>query len=178
MIRFSPELIEYSKRRAERFRSLQGKEISKSTTQVRARLVENVASKAEAAGHTWVCDGPKERAGTDQGPRPLLYFLSSMAFCQLTHYAENAALMGITLEDVEMSVKGFFNPLPGNSYESIEFETRIRSGDSLSQVLELARKAEHECYVTNTLKKAVRVSGKIFLNGELLTISPGVFAET
>ncbi len=91
-----------------------------------------------------------------------------MAFCQLTHYGENAALMGIILEEVEMSVKGHFNPFPGNGYETIEFETRIRSKEPPSRVLELAQRAEHECYVTNTLKRAARVSGRVFLNGEPL----------
>lgn len=168
MIQFSEDLVEYSKRRAERFRSLQGKEVTRSTTQVKARLVENVQSKAEAGGHVWICDGPKERAGTNQAPGPLQYFLSSMAFCQLTHYAENAALMGIALEDVEMNVRGQFNPLPGNGYETIEFETRIRTAEPPSRILELARRAEDECYVTNTLKKAARVAGRVFVNGQLL----------
>lgn len=146
----------------------------RSTTQVQARLVENVRAKAEASGHVWICDGPKERAGTNQAPGPLQYFLSSMAFCQLTHYAENAALMGIVLEDVEMTVKGQFNPLPGNGYETVEFETRIQSPESSSRIIELAQRAELECYVTNTLKKAARVSGRVFLNGQPLTSTSSV----
>ncbi len=138
--------------------------------------MENVLSKAEASGHVWVCDGPKERAGTNQAPGPLQYFLSSMAFCQLTHYAENAALMGIVLEEVKMNVKGQYNPLPGNGYETIEFETHIQSAEPLSRISELARRAEQECYVTNTLKKAARVSGKVFLNGQPLTDASSVSA--
>ncbi len=92
-----------------------------------------------------------------------------MASCQLTHYAENAALLGIVLEDVQMIVKGQFNPLPGNGYEAIEFETRIQSTEPPSRIVELAKRAEKECYVTNTLKKAATVSGKVFLNGQPLT---------
>ncbi len=167
-LQFSKDLEEYSKRRSDRFRSLQGREVPRSTTQVHAYLVENVRSKAEASGHVWFCDGSKERAGTNQAPGPLQYFLSSMAFCQLTHYAENAALMGIVLEGVEMTVKGQFNPLPGNGYETIEFETRVLSTESPSRILELAERAERECYVTNTLKKAARVTGRVFLNGKVL----------
>lgn len=167
-ILFSEDLVEYSKRRAERFRSLQGLEVARSTTKVKARLVENVLSQAEAGGHSWICDGPKERAGTNQAPGPLQYFLSAMAFCQLTHYAENAALMKIALEDVEMTVTGRYSPLPGNGYETIEFETLIQTPEPPSRIFELARRAEHECYVTNTLKKAARVSGRVIVNGQLL----------
>lgn len=140
-----------------------------SVTQIQASLVENVKSRAEASGFTWFCDGPPARAGTSTAPGPLQYFLSSMAFCQLTHYAENAALTGIALHEVKMTVKGSYNPLPGNAFHLVEFETHIKSSDSSSRIVELARRAEYECYVTNTLKKAAKVTGRVFLNGEPLT---------
>ncbi len=172
-IPLSEELREYAKKRAERFRGLRSQEVPRSVTQVEASLVENVKSRAEASGLTWFCDGPKARAGTNTAPGPLQYFLSSMAFCQLTHYAENAALMGIRLDDVKMIVRGHFKPLPGNGYDTIEFETHIASKAPPSDIGELSQRAEHECYVTNTLKKAASVSGKVFLNGEPLLVKAG-----
>lgn len=168
-ISFSAELLEYSRKRAERFVDLQGKEAIEATAQVQASLVENIKSMAEASGLTWFCDGPKTRAGTNTAPGPLQFFLSSMAFCQLTHYAENSALMGISLDEVSMVVKGSYNPLPGHGFDMIEFETHITSLESWDRIQELAYRAEHECYVTNTLKKAARVTGRVFLNGSLLT---------
>ncbi len=85
-------------------------------------------------------------------------------------------MMGIALEEVQMNVKGHFNPLPGNAYETIEFETHIQSAEPPSQIFELARRAEQECYVTNTLKKAAKVSGRVFLNGQPLTEASSVSA--
>lgn len=170
-IPLSEELREYAKKRAERFRGSQ--EVPRSVTQVQASLVENVKSKAEASGFTVFCDGPKARAGSNTAPGPLQYFLSSMAFCQLTHYGENAALMGIGLDEVKMTVKGYFNPLPGNGFDTIEFETSIASKAGPAEIRELSQRAEHQCYVTNTLKKAASVSGKVFLNGEPLPVWMG-----
>jgi uncharacterized OsmC-like protein len=169
----SEELIEYAKKRAERFGGPQREEAPRSVTQVQASLVENVKSRAEASGLTWFCDGPRTRAGTNTAPGPLQYFLSSMAFCQLTHYAENAALMRISLDEVRMIVKGHFNSLPGNWFDTIEFETHIISKARPSEIRELSQRAEHECYVTNTLKRAAAVSGKVFLNEEPLPVVAG-----
>ncbi len=44
------------------------------------RLVENCRSDAALDGHTVVCDEPKERGGSGQGPTPLQYFLASLGF--------------------------------------------------------------------------------------------------
>jgi hypothetical protein len=44
------------------------------------RLVEDCRSEGQLDGHTVICDEPKERGGTGQGPSPLQYFLASLGF--------------------------------------------------------------------------------------------------
>ncbi len=44
------------------------------------RLVDDCRSEAQLDGHTVICDEPKDRGGTDQGPSPLQYFLASLRF--------------------------------------------------------------------------------------------------
>lgn len=44
------------------------------------RLVEDCRSEGQLEGHTVICDEPKERGGTGQGPAPLQYFLASLGF--------------------------------------------------------------------------------------------------
>ena len=73
------------------------------------------------------------------------------------------------MDEVRMVVKGSYNPLPGHGFETIEFETHVTSLESQDRIRELAYRAEHECYVTNTMKKAAKVTGRVFLNGRLLT---------
>ncbi len=47
--------------------------------------------------------------------------------------------------------------------------TKIVSRESVERIRELAIAVERDCYVTNTLKRACRVTGKVFLNGELVS---------
>jgi len=56
----------------------------------------------------------------------------------------------------------------GYGFDEIEFEARISSQEPPERIRELARAAANDCYVTNTLKRACRVHGRIFLNGEHL----------
>lgn len=44
------------------------------------RLVEDCRSEARLDEHTVICDEPKDRGGTGQGPAPLQYFLASLGF--------------------------------------------------------------------------------------------------
>jgi hypothetical protein len=44
------------------------------------RLVEDCRSEAHLDEHTVICDEPKDRGGTGQGPAPLQYFLASLGF--------------------------------------------------------------------------------------------------
>ncbi|MBI3023785.1 MAG: hypothetical protein HYY68_08725 [Thaumarchaeota archaeon] len=67
-----------------------------------------------------------------------------------------------------MSVEGHFVAMPGYPFEEVKFETRIGSRENPGRIKELAKATEHDCYVTNTLKRACRVSGRVFLNGELI----------
>jgi hypothetical protein len=45
------------------------------------------AATRQGSSLTWYSDESKERGGTEKGASPLSYFLSSMGFCQLVHYA-------------------------------------------------------------------------------------------
>lgn len=44
------------------------------------RLVEDCRSEAQLEEHTVICDEPKDRGGTGQGPSPLQYFLAALGF--------------------------------------------------------------------------------------------------
>lgn len=44
------------------------------------RLVEDCRSEGQLDEHTVICDEPRERGGTGQGPSPLQYFLASLGF--------------------------------------------------------------------------------------------------
>jgi len=49
------------------------------------------------------------------------------------------------------------------------FPRTIKSPEPKEKIKELAIAAASDCYVTNTLKRSSRVTGKVFFNGEPLT---------
>ncbi len=60
--------------------------------------------------------------------------------------------------------------MAGNGFDEIEYEVRITSSEPADKIKELASAAANDCYVTNTLKRSCKVTGKVFLNGENLMV--------
>ncbi len=86
-----------------------------------------------------------------------------------------AALKDITLDALEFSIRGYFDrrggrlpDVPNRGFEEIRYETRIQSPDEPDRIKELVEEAERHCYVLSTLKRAAKMSARIFLNGNLL----------
>ncbi len=86
-----------------------------------------------------------------------------------------AALKDLTLDALEFSIRGYFDrrggrlqDVPNRGFEEIRYETSIQSPESPQRIKELVEEAERHCYVLNTLRRAVKISARIVLNGELL----------
>ena len=118
---------------------------------------------------SWYSDAGRGVGGKGEYPGALQHFLSGLPLCQMTHYAERASVWGLKIEDLEMSVVGHYVGVSGHGFDEIEFEARISSPESPERIRELARAAANDCYVTNTLKRACEVHGRIFLNGSYLS---------
>ena len=67
-----------------------------------------------------------------------------------------------------MRASGHFTGIMEFGFERSECETRIVSADDPGRIKELVKATERDCYVTNTLRRASKVYGHIFLNGEAL----------
>ncbi len=139
-----------------------------SATRVEVKYRDRLRKELHSGGLTWYSDAWKGVGGLGEYPGALQHFLAGLPLCQMTHYAERASVGGLKLESLEMSVEGRFVALPDHPFDEIQFVTKIVSRESVERIRELAIAAEHDCYVTNTLKHACKVSGRIFLNGELL----------
>jgi hypothetical protein len=86
-----------------------------------------------------------------------------------------AALKEITLDALEFSIRGYFDRRGGRvdgvlnrGFEEIRYETRIESPEPVERIKALVAEAEGHCYVLHTLRRAVRLSARIVLNGALL----------
>jgi hypothetical protein len=86
-----------------------------------------------------------------------------------------AALRDISLDALEFSIRGYFDRrggrisgVPNRGFEEIRYETRIQSPEAPERIKELVEEAERHCYVLATLRRAVKISARIVLNGTLL----------
>jgi uncharacterized OsmC-like protein len=85
-----------------------------------------------------------------------------------------AALRDIKLDALEFSIRGYFDRrggrvgVPNRGFEEIRYETRIQSPEAPERIKEIVEEAERYCYVLATLRRAVKLSARIILNGTLL----------
>lgn len=114
---------------------------------------------------TWYADESRERGGTEKGASPLSYFLSSLGFCQFVHYAEHSMLSGIKLQSLEMRVDGKIVMQKPRRFTEVSYEVKVTSLNDDETIRKLARTAAGDCFVTNTLKRSIPVTGIIIHNG-------------
>ncbi len=139
-----------------------------SVTKVSVKFAEGLRKELRSGNITWFSDANVRVGGKGEYPGALQHFLAGLPLCQMAHYAERSSVWGIKLESLEISVEGHFVAISGYGFDEIKFETKITSLDRPEKIKELALAAERDCYVTNTLRRACPVYGRVFLNGELL----------
>jgi uncharacterized OsmC-like protein len=135
---------------------------------VAARYLPQLRKELKSGDIVWYSDATKAVGGRGECPGALQHFLAGLPLCQMTHYAERASVWGIKLDDLEVSAVGHFTGLPGYGFDEIEYEVRIASSETRRRIQELALAAAGDCYVTNTLKRSSKVTGRVQLNGEEL----------
>jgi uncharacterized OsmC-like protein len=134
-------------------------------TRVSAKYLPQLRREVRSGDLVWYADAGKQVGGRGEYPGPLQQFIAGLPLCQMTHYAERAAFWGIKIDELEMTVLGRFVGLSGYGYDEIEYEARITTREPPERIKELSSAAANDCYVTNTLKRACKVTGHIFLNG-------------
>ncbi len=166
MVRFEETVVERTKRKMQYIQEHE-KELEPRTLTVLVRKADNFQASASRPGtdFVWVSDEPRERGGQDRGTNPLSYFLSGLAFCQMVHYAEHSMVEGVRLESLEMKIEGKVVLQRPRRFTDVSYEVRIQSPEDVEKIRWLARTAAEDCYVTNTLKEACRVSGLVYHNG-------------
>lgn len=87
-----------------------------------------------------------------------------------------ASLRGLTLDGLAFEIRGYFDRrggrvtgVPNRGFDEIRYETRIQSPEPADRIRALVDEAEAHCYVLHTLARAVKLVGRITLNGTLLT---------
>lgn len=135
---------------------------------VTAKYLPQLRKEVRAGEFVWYSDARKQVGGKGEYPGAVSIFLSGLPLCQMAHYGERASVQGLKLDDLEVTVIGRFLGISGSGMDEIEYQVRIASQEPPDRIRALAVAASDDCYVTNTLKKSCKVTGKVLLNGEAL----------
>ena len=142
------------------------------TNKATARLVSNQLSEGTVRGFKIIQDEPESVAGTGKGPTPTDFLMLSIAFCENVVFARNAALNDLIITGLETTasgtwnMKGLFEIGPEDaSFREITVETRVRTNDQVKKVVEVANMTHRRCPVHATMRKATRLSFKLYING-------------
>ncbi len=149
---------------------------------VSSRHIENLRSACEwqEFGKTFrfETDEANQRGGDDSAPSPLRYFLAGLVFCQQVFYSKGAALVGCTMDDVQIDAESYFDmrgefTLPRDTsveagLQWIVLTSYVSSKDSSETVLAAVDEANARCPVVNTIRKGIPVYERVIHNGALI----------
>jgi putative redox protein len=174
MVEFTPEYRRAATKHREQVLASVAPETLMGTYRVDVRLLEDVRSEATMRQFSWNSDEPAERGGTDTAPNPLAYFISGLGFCQAVHFAGEAVRNNITLSSLENAVRGKFDRGKSRRFLEFVYDLRIESPDPPEKIRAMVENAEKFCFVSNTLARSAKLTGNVYLNGNLLfTMSRG-----
>jgi len=135
---------------------------------VTAKYLPQLRKEVRSGDLLWYSDAGKAVGGKGEHPGALQHFVAGLPLCQMTHHAERASVWGVKLQDLEVSAVGHYVGIAGEGFDQIEYEVRITSAETPERIKELASAAASDCYVTNTLKRSSKVTGRVILNGKNL----------
>jgi putative redox protein len=123
-----------------------------------------------------VIDEPPDLGGADAGANPVELLLVALGACQEIVYSAYAAVLDIPLTSVKVNLRGYLDlrglfgidPAIPPGYQKILFETEVNSPADTASLRKLVHTVETHCPVLDTLVRAVEVSGRITVNGQLL----------
>ena len=140
------------------------------------RLLHNVLTEARIRQFTFQVDEPPLLGGTDQAPNPVELVLAALGTCQEIVYAAYAAVLGIELDGVEITVSGpldlrglFGITATPSGFQHVEMQTRIRSREAPEAIQRLVNTVQAHCPVLDIIQRPLVVRNQVALNGEALS---------
>jgi uncharacterized OsmC-like protein len=141
------------------------------------RLEEDVRCSAKVRDFPgMVIDEPPGLGGGDAGPNPVELVLVALGTCQEIIYSAYAAVMGVPLDSVKVSLQGkldlrgllAMDPAIPPGYQSISYRTELDSPADAETLRTLVETVENHCPILDTLTRAIDVKGSVNLNGKPL----------
>ena len=123
-----------------------------------------------------ITDETSELGGKNTGPNPVELLLVALGTCQEVMYSAYAAVMGIHLSSVKVTLTGDIN-LKGmlnldestpSGYNQINLKTDIESDADEETLLNLIEAVEDHCPVMDSILREITISGSAAVNGKAL----------
>lgn len=124
---------------------------------------------------TFLSDEARHRGGHEEGPSPMRFFLSGIAFCQQGWYAKGAAIGDCEIESLELDVRAFMDLRGEHGFEGVPpnpqwlmFEIRVSSPAAPEAIMEMVDWGDARCPLGVLVRRAVPVYERITLNGVVI----------
>jgi uncharacterized OsmC-like protein len=146
---------------------------------VTARLVADVTVESTFVQYDrpfrFVGDEAAHRAGDEQGPSPMRYFLSGLAFCMEGWYAKGSAVVECDVEDLELELRTFMDMRGEHGFPGVPphpqwivAEARVKSPAPSETVLKMIDWGDARCPLVSLVRAAIPVYGRVMHNGTVV----------
>jgi len=112
------------------------------------------------------------RGGREEGPSPMRYFLSGIAFCLQGWYAKGSAFADVTLDALEVELRAFMDMRGEHAFADVPphpqwlvAEVRVQSPSPSAQVLAMVEWGDARCPLGSLVRRAIPVYSRVVHNG-------------
>ncbi|MCL4343551.1 MAG: OsmC family protein [Nitrososphaerota archaeon] len=129
----------------------------------------------EGRGLSIDIDESPERGGEGNGVTPLETFLMGAGSCLLTQFAALIITGALKVDTMKATVSGNIDRRVYGLFTGIEIEVWLTGSEDRKAIVDaagtsggLCKNAQGLCYVHNTLMRAVSITTRVYMNGELV----------
>jgi uncharacterized OsmC-like protein len=123
----------------------------------------------------FLSDEAARRGGREEGPSPMRYFLSGVAFCLQGWYAKGSALEDCELEALELELRAYMDMRGEHAFADVPphpqwivAEARVTSPSPADRVLAMIDWGNARCPLGSLVRKAIPVYGRVVHNGAVI----------
>lgn len=146
---------------------------SKDSYEAKAKWVKDMQCECKTRDHpALIIDEVTKLGGSDQGVNPPELLLNALGACVTLSIVGFSAMMGLTIDSVEATVKGnidfkgFFGldqSVP-SGLSDIRTEVRVKSPEDPEKIKELIKSAEGVYPIMDTISRSVKIEHENFVN--------------
>jgi uncharacterized OsmC-like protein len=123
----------------------------------------------------FVSDEAVIRGGREEGPSPMRYFLSGLAFCLQGWYAKGSALEDCELEALELELRTYMDMRGEHAFPDVPphpqwivAEARVTSPSPADRVLAMIDWGNERCPLGSLVRRAIPIHVRVVHNGAII----------